>query len=87
VLPCGSLKLPTGAIVENKIILFSNYKKISNFLINLKIIKIIIIKNKNYKNLKKLKRWPALPKGWPATPLLASHPLGRSGVVRPPPKS
>jgi hypothetical protein len=61
------------AVVENGTV--SHFKKFANFLINLKIIKIIIIKNKKYKNLKKLK-------GWSATPLLTkgvaigpSHPF------------
>jgi hypothetical protein len=49
-----------GAVVENGTVF--HLKKFANFLINLKIIKIIIIKNKKYKNIKKLKGWPALPK-------------------------
>jgi hypothetical protein len=47
-------------------------KKFTNYLINLKIIKIIIIKNIKYKNLKKLKGWPATPlltKGWLPWPI------------------
>jgi hypothetical protein len=50
-LPCGSLKQPHGAVVFH-------IKKFAKLLINLKIIKIIIIKNKKHKG------WPACPKGW-----------------------
>jgi len=48
-----------GAVVENGTV--SHLKKFANFLINFKIIKIIIIKNKKYKNLKKLKGLGATP--------------------------
>jgi hypothetical protein len=56
-LACSSLKLPHAL------------KKFAKLLINLKIIKIIIIKKQKYKNLKKQKEWPTLPRGWPATPV------------------
>jgi hypothetical protein len=42
-LPCGSLKLPHGAVVKNGTVF--HLKRFAKFLINLKIIKIIIIKN------------------------------------------
>jgi hypothetical protein len=58
-----------GAVVENGTVFhYSTLKKFVKFLINLKI---IIIKNKNYKNLKKLKGWPTTPVvfgGGPAIP-------------------
>jgi hypothetical protein len=61
-----------GAVVENDTVF--HLKKFAKFLINFKIIKIIIIKNKKYKNLKRLKGWPALPKG------VAGHPIiGQGG--------
>jgi hypothetical protein len=51
-----------GVVVENGTVFhFSTLKKICNFFLNFKIIKIIIIKNKNYKNIKKLKGWPDHP--------------------------
>jgi hypothetical protein len=76
-----------GAVVENDTVF--HLKKFAKFLINFKIIKIIIIKNKKYKNLKRLKGWPALPKGVPGHPIIDqgggwSHPFGRSGVDEPP---
>jgi hypothetical protein len=61
-----------GVVVENGTV--SHLKKFVNFLINLKIIKIIIIKNKKYKNLKKLK-------GWPATPLLTMGVAGANPLA------
>jgi hypothetical protein len=45
-LPCGSLKLPHGSVVENGTVF--HLKKFVKLLINLKIIKIIIIKNQKY---------------------------------------
>jgi hypothetical protein len=76
-----------GAVVENGTLF--HLKKFANFLINLKIIKIIIIKNKKCKNLKKLNGWLALPKGMAGHPIIDqgggwSHPFGRSGVDEPP---
>jgi hypothetical protein len=55
-------------------------KKFAKLLINLKI---IIIKNKKYKNLKKKKGWPELAKEVAGHPIIGQgggcHPLGRSG--------
>jgi len=65
-----------GAVVENGTLF--HLKKFAKFLINLKIIKIIIIKNKKYKNLKKIKGWPATPLG------NAGHPIIGQGGGRTP---